>query len=148
MKKHPIIRIATKTDLAMIIELLQTNELPTEDIHSETQHFFVLESDNSIIACCAVELYPPDGLLRSFAVRKEFQNMGYGKLIYDFTIKQSKQDLKLSTLYILTTTANNYFHKQNWKLINRIDTPKTIQASEEFASICPVSAVCMSLELK
>jgi amino-acid N-acetyltransferase len=50
-------------------------------------------------------------------------------------------------LYLLTTTAEGYFPKLGFERISRGDVPASIQASVEFTSACPASAIVMCKRL-
>jgi amino-acid N-acetyltransferase len=51
-------------------------------------------------------------------------------------------------MYLLTTTAERYFPKFGFERIERRDVPETVQASVEFTSACPASAVVMRKSLR
>jgi amino-acid N-acetyltransferase len=50
-------------------------------------------------------------------------------------------------LYLLTTTASDFFSHAGYDVITRVDARDTLQASNKFAELCPASAVCMSKTL-
>ena len=47
--------------------------------------------------------------------------------------------------YLLTTTAQEYFRKRGFKVIDRDEVHPQLLGSEEFRGACPDSAVCMRL---
>jgi amino-acid N-acetyltransferase len=47
------------------------------------------------------------------------------------------------TAFLLTTTAENFFPKLGFERMSRDDVPASVQASIEFRSACPASAVVM-----
>jgi amino-acid N-acetyltransferase len=51
------------------------------------------------------------------------------------------------TAFLLTTTAENFFPKLGFGRISRDEVPASIQASIEFQSACPASAVVMRKRL-
>jgi amino-acid N-acetyltransferase len=51
------------------------------------------------------------------------------------------------TAFLLTTTAENFFPKLGFEQIVRDDVPASVQASIEFQSACPASAVVMRKRL-
>ena len=51
--------------------------------------------------------------------------------------------LNAPALYLLTTTAEQFFPKFGFERIARADVPATVQASVEFTSACPTSATVM-----
>lgn len=132
--------------LPQIISLLQGNALPTSDISSEKQKFWVFQHENSIIGCCAIEQYGNFALLRSLAVSKLFHGKGVGTALCKHIIEWSKEQ-ELSALFLLTTTASSFFEKQAWIKVWRNAVPKPLQKSEEFSTICPSSSDCFMYAL-
>ena len=53
----------------------------------------------------------------------------------------------VQTLYLLTTTAKRYFEARGYRLTARAACPKAIQATAEFASLCPAAAVLLTKRL-
>jgi N-acetylglutamate synthase-like GNAT family acetyltransferase len=51
-------------------------------------------------------------------------------------------------LYLLTTTAADYFARHGFVTIPRGQAPPAIQQTAEFRSLCPSSAVCMTKALR
>jgi amino-acid N-acetyltransferase len=49
----------------------------------------------------------------------------------------------VSALYLLTTTAADFFARHGYHVTNRADAPEFLQATTEFSRLCPESAVCM-----
>jgi amino-acid N-acetyltransferase len=52
-----------------------------------------------------------------------------------------------STVYLLTTTAEQFFPKFGFERIPRADVPALVQTSVEFTSACPESAAVMRRQL-
>jgi amino-acid N-acetyltransferase len=50
-------------------------------------------------------------------------------------------------VFLLTTTAEAFFPKFGFEQIQRIDVPISLQASVEFQSACPASAIVMRKRL-
>jgi amino-acid N-acetyltransferase len=51
--------------------------------------------------------------------------------------------LGVPAVFLLTTTAENFFPKFDFSRIDRSQVPATVQDSVEFRSACPASAVVM-----
>ena len=49
----------------------------------------------------------------------------------------------LTPLYLLTTTAEDFFPRFGFSRITRQEVPESVRASVEFRSACPASAVVM-----
>lgn len=50
---------------------------------------------------------------------------------------------RIDRLVLLTQTAADFFARQGYRVMERDAAPQEVQASEEFRSLCPSSAVCM-----
>ena len=132
---------ADLSDLPFILELLMENNLPVADIKS-MENFFVLKSDSAIEGCIALEKYNEYALLRSLSVRLSHRGNGSGMRLVS-TVENHGQALGLKKIFLLTTTAETYFKKAGYEIIERHRVPESIKRSTEFASICPSTAVVM-----
>jgi len=139
-------RTATVEDLPAIIQLLDECKLPYSDIMPEKQHFVVAEIDQQIIGCAGYEAYNQNGLFRSLAVKPLYRNMSIAHTMID-NIYVLAQEQGIKEFFLLTTTADKFFGKLGWKMINRNDVPANIAGTTEFASICPSVAICMKHQL-
>jgi len=139
--------MASEDDVEAIAVLLKTNNLPTNDLGTGQRIFLVALSDGKTVGCVAVELYGNAGLLRSLAVNNDFRGKGIGhKLVAE--AENWGRDNGLKCLYLLTTTAAEFFPKIGWSNTDRASVPENVALSSEFASVCPSSAVCMTKNLK
>lgn len=142
----PRLREATIKDLDLIILLLSSHDLPTEDLSGKTSSLFVLEADGAIIGSGGVEIFGKIGLLRSVAVMESLRGEGFGELICREIFNRMRvQGLK--ELYLLTTTAPGFFERVGFTRIDRNDAPVDIRGTTEFSTLCPTSAVCMTMRL-
>jgi len=57
-------------------------------------------------------------------------------------------EARVTRLILLTETAQQFFECQGYRRAERREVPQNVQASEEFRSLCPASAVCMAKILK
>ena len=129
-------------DLSSVKALLETYHLPVEDIDSSEISFYVIKDGQSIKACAGVERFGELGLLRSVAVKEQHKGKGVGTAFMNKVLEQSKVE-GISTLYLLTETAAPFFNKIGFIKIDRSKAPGSIKRSNEFADLCPVSAVLM-----
>jgi amino-acid N-acetyltransferase len=79
-------------------------------------------------------------LLRSVAVDE--QGRGTGRALVDAAIRFAR-DRGIRTMYLLTTTAEEYFLTCGFERVTRADVPVGVQSSLEFTSACPASAIVM-----
>lgn len=138
----PALKIAvSETERQDAINLLQQHGLPVSDIDDD-KLLYLLEDGDKIIGTAGLEIFEDCALLRSVSVIKEEQGKGYGKVINDQIEKYVKES-GINCLYLLTTTAKDFFDKQGYCVIKREESPETVKQTAEFTSLCPASAVVM-----
>ncbi|MEM7454890.1 MAG: arsenic resistance N-acetyltransferase ArsN2 [Planctomycetota bacterium] len=138
------IRPAADSDFASIISLLCTAGLPVHDLSSGERYRFevLLEASGQPAGACAVEPRGNYGLLRSLVVSRDFQGLGYGRKLVE-SVETSACGLGISELYLLTETAESFFHNLGYQPVDREAVPQEIRLTTEFSSICPDSAACL-----
>jgi len=141
-EENSIIRRATQNDLVSIKSLLESVSLPSADIDEHIDNFLVLKNSGNLVATIGIEKYGETALLRSLAVKKEYQNDGHGGRLYQrFILDAEKEGVK--NIYLLTTTAETYFSRKGFKRISRDDVPEEIKNTTEYSTLCPSDSVCM-----
>jgi len=131
-------------DLAGALDLLRRSELPEQDVAERWGHYFVVrEDDGRVIAVAGLEVHGADGLLRGVAVDPDYRRQGLAAALVAEVISRAKL-LELSAVYLLTTTARDYFARLGFGVRAREEAPPAIRASWEFRSGCPATAVFMS----
>jgi amino-acid N-acetyltransferase len=122
---------------------LETCGLPHDDLTpSHLKQFFVARDEAGVVGTVGLEPCGTAALLRSLAVAPEHRNDGLGARLVD-AVERHAQDEGLHTLYLLTTTAADYFDSRGYEYIDRDALPAPIQQTEEAARLCPASATCM-----
>jgi amino-acid N-acetyltransferase len=134
-----------QNNFSKAISLLKDCNLPTEDI-TDTTKLFIAIAGNEVIGVVGVEFYQRQALLRSLAVNDNNRSKGTGKSLVVF-IEGFARSNGISELFILTTTAADFFSKLSYQHIKREDAPAPIQQSSEFTSTCPSSATVMKKTL-
>lgn len=137
---------ASASQLSEVKKLLQRSNLPFEDIDAHFDNYFVAMIENEIVGVLGTEAYGRLALLRSMAVDVKYRNNGIANSLLQQILQISKEN-KIQTLFLLTTTAQNYFLKHGFEIVERNQLPDVIQNTKEFQDICPVSAVCMKRDL-
>jgi len=137
---------AIPEDLESIEALLQETDLTTDGISDYFQNYLVLKSGHSLFGVCGLEIYGTDGLLRSLAITPKFQKKGLGSTILEVMLDKARL-LNIHTMYLLTNTAEDFYLKHGFMTIYREETPESIQISQEFAHLCPISSKVMKKEL-
>jgi amino-acid N-acetyltransferase len=85
-------------------------------------------------------------LLRSLAVPPEGRGAGTGARLVD-AIERHAARVGIDTVYLLTTTAADYFEAHGYDRVDRVALPPSIQETEEAARLCPDRAVCLRKRL-
>lgn len=137
---------ATDEELARTETMLSENDLPTADVRDGVGRFFVARSGNSVVGAGGLELYESVGLLRSLVVDGSVRSQGLGSALCD-ELKQRAEAADVVTLYLLTTTAEDFFRQRGYEAIERDAVPAEIRGTTEFSDLCPSSATCMVKEL-
>ena len=109
--------------------------------------FLLARKDGGITGVVGLEIWRGVALLRSLAVTEDNRRMGIGlKLVQP--VEQYARSRRVETLYLLTLTAETLFRKAGYSVIDRSTAPAVLQATREFKSVCPDTAVCMRKEIK
>ena len=137
-----VIQDAEASDLPAVRRLLETQHLPLDGIDEHVSTMVVAKKGSEVVGAAAVELYADGALLRSVVVDPMVQGQGLGHRLSDAALSIAKER-GTHTAFLLTTTAENFFPKLGFEQIVRDDVPASVQASIEFQSACPASAVVM-----
>lgn len=140
------ISFAKPEDFEDIRDLLKLANLPFEDVENGIGQFLLARNDDQLIGCVGLQICGSDALLRSLAVSESVRKRGLGKTLLQEILEYAFR-LKLHKIYLLTTTAENFFSKHGFVTANRNEAPDAIRVTSEFSSLCPSTAVFMSKEL-
>jgi amino-acid N-acetyltransferase len=135
-------RTATDQDLAEIRDLLESAGLPTSDLASAKPRFTVVREDGELVAAGALQAFGSSALLRSVVVADERRGAGLGSVVVR-ELERVARSARIERLILLTQTAQEFFARQGYGVIERSDAPEEVQGSEEFRALCPASATCM-----
>ncbi len=133
---------ASTGDLPEIEALLRATQLPVDGLSPFVETILVSRSRGAIIGCAAVELYGDAALLRSVAVDPGWQGRGLGTELVE-KITWLARDRGARTMFLLTTTATEYFAVLGFEACTRDDAPEPMRASIEFTTLCPSNATVM-----
>ena|SRR5258708_36654673 len=138
------IRAAFSEDLDVIKTLLTNNQLVASDVHASLlDNFLVAESeDGALIGSIGLERFGQDALLRSLVVARSACGMGLGGSLLS-RMELHARASGVSNLWLLTTTAGEFFRKKGYDVVARESAPIMLQTSSQFADLCPATAVCM-----
>jgi amino-acid N-acetyltransferase len=82
-------------------------------------------------------------LRRSLAIAPAYQRRGLGHQLVA-QLEQIVQDKGVEQLILLTETAESFFRRIGYEVIDRRYVPEPVKQGGEFRSLCPASAVCMT----
>jgi nucleoside-diphosphate-sugar epimerase/N-acetylglutamate synthase-like GNAT family acetyltransferase len=140
------IRPARLPDLPAIIALLEENDLPVAGLAEHLGTTLVAEANASLVGCAAIELYGAAGLLRSVAVDGARRGERLGHRLTQAALELARAQ-GVNTVYLLTTTARDFFPRFGFRRITRDQVDSAVQRSVEFTTVCPASAVAMRADL-
>jgi amino-acid N-acetyltransferase len=138
------VRVSTAADLAAIRALLINAALPILDLDSATGlRFWVAEDGDQLIGAIGLEPFGATGLLRSLVVSPSHRQHGLGSTLVS-VLEQEANAQGVQALVLLTETAEAFFRRRGYRVVERSVVPDEIKQSAEFRSLCPASAVCMA----
>jgi N-acetylglutamate synthase-like GNAT family acetyltransferase len=146
MKAEILIRPATASDWRAVKSLLEENELPIEGARENLVNYVLATENAQVIGCAGTEVYGDLALVRSVSVAPLVKSLGIGTMLVSRIIDESRQR-KRSAIYLLTTTAPEYFTRFGFRNLPIGDAPQALRASAEFNGACPASATLMVLVL-
>ncbi|HET9825794.1 MAG TPA: arsenic resistance N-acetyltransferase ArsN2 [Chitinophagaceae bacterium] len=124
-----------------VISMLKQNDLPVSDI-DESKILFALLEDDGLTGTGGLEVFDDCALLRSISVKKNYQGKGLGKFITR-ELERICAEKEIFILYLLTTTAKDFFIKEGYQVIDRSGAPPSIKKTSEFSTVCSSSAILM-----
>ncbi|HYD60267.1 MAG TPA: arsenic resistance N-acetyltransferase ArsN2 [Noviherbaspirillum sp.] len=137
------IRAPRADDLPALKALLDSGGLPTSDLmEAHLENFIILAQAGRIAGSIGMERFGEDALLRSLAVDTMMRGEGYGSRLLELMEARASED-GVRRLYLLTTSADNFFEHQGYERIERASVPESIRNTKQFAGICPASATCL-----
>ena len=140
------IRSACDSDLAAVERLLSASKLPLDGVRDHFADFIVAEEGNEIEGVVGLEKYDSVALLRSAAVAPERRRSGIGRQLVEQVLERAAEE-GINELYLLTTTAGDYFPRFGFVPTPRTAVPESLRSSAEFQGACPDSAVVMKRRL-
>jgi amino-acid N-acetyltransferase len=137
------IRNATNADLAAVESLLSANDLPLDGVRENFSSFVVAEDRGAITGAIGLEKFGSVALLRSAVVSPDNRGAGIGSRLVEQLLERADEE-GIEDLYLLTTTAEEYFPRFGFTRTTRSAVPDAVKASAEFQGACPDTAVVMA----
>lgn len=97
-----------------------------------------------VVGMAAIEPRGDVGLLRSVVVSPDVRGHSLGRRLVRYMIDHARH-LGLKKLFLLTTTAEDWFAGVGFVRIDRGGVPEALKASAEFSGACPDTATVMVL---
>ena len=136
-----VVRAIEATDGARA--LLAANELPTDDLGDASIALFGAYEGTQLVGVIGLQTCGDVGLLRSLAVERARRTRGVARLLCETVFARAREQ-QLESLWLLTTSAQDYFARHGFSAVSRDDAPPPIRSTTQFTSLCPASAVVMS----
>lgn len=137
------------SELSSILNLLNEVDLPNEGVKDHLSNFFTLKgNDDSNLepwGCAGLEIYGDSALLRSMAISLEHQGKGLGTVLTEAMIKDARKK-GIRKLFLLTDTAEDFFTRFGFRVVEREIIPEDVKTSIEFTKLC-LAAPAMMLRI-
>lgn len=137
------VRGAKSSDLAAVEQLLGANDLPLDGVRDHFTSFVVAEEGGTIAGAAGLEKYGNCGLLRSAVVAPGYRSGGVGRRLVEELLERA-EEAGVDEVYLLTTTAEEYFPRFGFTRTTRTAVPEAVKASAEFRGACPDTAIVMT----
>jgi amino-acid N-acetyltransferase len=141
------IRRAESGDWLDVRDLLADSGLPLEGASDAFKIGLVAKDDGRIIGCAAIEPYDGSALLRSIAVAPDHRRTGTGTGLVRAAEELAREG-GAESLILLTETAEPWFGRLGYQVIDRSTVPADVAHSIEFATACSTTAVAMRRSLE
>jgi amino-acid N-acetyltransferase len=141
-----VIGPARRGDLAPVLRLLEAAGLPVVGVAEHFGSFLVARRGEAVVGAVGLEVYGAAALFRSLVVDPAVRGRGLGRELVEQMAARAAS-LGVRTLYLLTTTAEEFFGRLQFQRCDRRSVPAPIAATSEFRTACPASAVCMRRDL-
>jgi amino-acid N-acetyltransferase len=136
----------TATDWPAIERLLRSSGLPLDGAEAAFATGVAAHEGGEAVGVAAIEPYDGAAVLRSVAVREDHRGRGLGH-----ELVAAAEDLArahgASEVVLLTETAEPFFARLGYEVIDRGAVAADVAASIEFSTACPSTAVAMRRRL-
>jgi protein-tyrosine-phosphatase/N-acetylglutamate synthase-like GNAT family acetyltransferase len=134
-------------ELPAIEALVVANGLPGAVVADHfPSGYIVARRDGRLVGVAALERYDDVALLRTVAVEQSERGSGTGlALVADRLATAWKSEI--DRVFLLTTTAPEFFRRFGFAEADRALVPGALQASPEFTALCPSTATCMVVSI-
>lgn len=126
-------------------QLLESNNLPVADLGPNVM-LLGAQREGRLVGVVGLERHGVVGLMRSLAVDPDHRGSGLGARLVD-VLEDAALGLGVHSLFLLTTTAEQFFARRGYGRLPRESAPAEIQGTAEFSELCPSSSAFMGKRL-
>jgi len=137
---------ATAADWPAIETLLVASALPLDGAAEAFATGLVEHEDDELVGVAAIEPFAGAAVLRSVAVREDRQGHGLGQRLVH-AAEDLARERGAAELILLTETAEPFFARLGYEVIDRASVADDVASSIEFSTACPSTAVAMRRRL-
>jgi amino-acid N-acetyltransferase len=148
MPAMPAVSIKARPALAAARLLLEAEGLPSSDMDAaQLEHFFFVGADAAPVGLIGLEIFVGVALLRSLVVQTAARGNGLGSALVRHA-ESYAASRQVRDLFLLTTTAENFFLRHGYEPTARSSAPASIVQTQEFSRLCPASSAFMRKRLR
>lgn len=124
-------------------EALEAEGLLVEDLEGPDRRYFsAVDEKGRPVGYSGLEHCGETNLLlRSVVVLPSFRSQGLGRKLVELTLAE----VHPSAVYLVTTSAADFFESIGFARISRDATPQAILSTRQLCGLCPASATVMKL---
>lgn len=98
---------------------------PMSELYRSLRDFFILELDDRVAACGALEIFTEDlGEIRSLVVDEPYKGRGYGRLLVERLLEEARA-IGLRRIMALTYSPE-FFHKLGFRTVAKDTLPEKV----------------------
>ncbi len=136
-----------RDEIGELAKVLAANGLSADVLAGAGKRFFAFnDRAGTRVGFGGVEECGGEGLLRSVVAVEGVRGRGFGRAIVEWLVRDAA-DRGVRRLYLLTMDAPGFFERCGFSPAHRRAVPAVIAETEQFAALCPTTAVCMVREL-
>jgi amino-acid N-acetyltransferase len=121
--------------------LIAAGDLPTDDLDDPSIALIgAFDDGGALVGVVGLQSCGDEAaLLRSLAVAPAYRSRGLGGRLCARVVELAGD----RPLWLLTTTAQDYFVRHGFVAVARDEVPDAIRATAQFTSLCPSTAIVM-----
>ncbi len=141
---RPAVRLEPVDDETVGIAktLLSDAGLGTQDIRGAPDWLYIAHNNGRRIGVGGIQPVDGYGLVRSVVVKPAVRGRGYGSALCR-ALERRGIEQAISELYLLTTSAAQFFEALGYDACDRSAAPTAMQKTAQFDVLCPATASCL-----